>query len=563
MTRRGEKRGHGGAGSGWLRAETVASGAATRPIAMLGLAGVALGVVQAWSLAQLVGPLLAGAAVQAPVLWGAVFALAALARAGLGVVADGRAFAAGAAARRRLRTGFLIGALARGPHAGAPPGEAAAVAIDRVDALDAYFSRWLPIAVLAWAGPLLVTVALLPVDWGAALVVAGACALVPVGMAMAGLGAAAASRAQFDAMARLQARFLDQVRGIATIVMAGRSEDAALRLERDAHELSRRTMRVLRVAFLSSAVLDAAAAAALVVLAVRAGLAAQAGRLDPVAATFGLVLVAEAFAPLRTFAAAYQDQIQARISAEALALPAPEAVQVPPHAVRTVAASGVTVAFENVRFAWDESRGPALDGLSFRVPPGETVVLVGPSGAGKSTVIELLLGFVRPQAGRITINGADIASITPAALSRMTAWIGQRPALFAGTIRENIRFGREDASDEDVAAAAAAAGLDQVAALLPEGLGTVVGEGGYGLSGGQAQRVAIARAYIRQAPLLLLDEPTAHLDPATEADVLDSLRRIALGRTVLLATHSSAAMAFGGRRIVLEAGRVAHVQGAA
>ncbi len=557
------RRGHGGGGSGWLLGQTVATRAATRPIAALGLAGIAFGILQAWSLAQLVGPLLVGGAVRAPVLWGAVFAIAALGRAGIMVLADGRGFAAGAAARRRVRTGFLVGALARGPHAGPAPGEAAATAIDRVDALDAYFGRWLPASVLAWAGPLIVILALLPVDWVAAAIVAGACALVPVGMALAGLGAAAASRAQFEAMARLQARFLDQVRGIATVVMAGRAEDAARRLQRDAHELAGRTMRVLRVAFLSSAVLDAAAAGALVVLAVRAGLAAEAGRLEPVAATFGLVLVAEAFAPLRAFAAAYQDQIHARASAEALAMEPPAAAAPVPLVVRTVAASGVTVAFENVRFAWDEARGPALDGLSFRVPPGETVVLVGPSGAGKSTVLELLLGFVQPQSGRITINGADISTITPAALSRMTAWIGQRPALFAGTIRENIRFGREDASDEEVVAAARAAGLDHVAALLPEGLGTVVGEGGYGLSGGQAQRVAIARAWIRQAPLLLLDEPTAHLDPATEADVLDSLRRIALGRTVLLATHSSAAMAFGGRRIVLEAGRAASVQGAA
>ena len=398
---------------------------------------------------------------------------------------------------------------------------------------------------------------------GAVLLAGGA--VVPVGMAVAGLGAAAASRAQFAAMARLQARFLDRVRGIATIVLAGQGEAEAGRLEAAAVELSRRTMRVLRVAFLSSAVLDAAAAAVLVVLAVRAGVAWRAGTLHPVAAVFTLVLVTEFFAPLRGFSAAYQDRIHVARAAETLDVGVVGALEdgAGVGAVRTVAASGVSVQFDGVGFTWDPARGRAVEGLSFRVAAGETAVLVGASGAGKSTVLELLLGFIRPEVGRITINGADLASLTPAALSRITAWIGQRPVLFSGTIRENIRFGNQDAGEAAVEEAARAAGLGAVAAGLPRGLDTVIGEGGFGLSGGQAQRVAIARAFVRGAPLLLLDEPTAHLDPATEADVLESLRRLALGRTVILAAHSSAAMAFGGRRIELEAGRAVQAQGAA
>ena len=182
-----------------------------------------------------------------------------------------------------------------------------------------------------------------------------------------------------------------------------------------------------------------------------------------------------------------------------------------------MAARGVTVAFEDVHLTWDPARGPALSGLSFRVPAGETLVLAGPSGAGKSTVIEILLGFVRPDRGRVTINGADIADLVPQALSRLTAWIGQRPVLFSGSIRDNIRFARPEATEAEVDEAARAARVSEFAAALPDGLDTMVGEGGYGLSGGQAQRVAIARAFLKNAPLLLLDEPTAHLDPATEA----------------------------------------------
>ena len=228
-----------------------------------------------------------------------------------------------------------------------------------------------------------------------------------------------------------------------------------------------------------------------------------------------------------------------------------------------MAAHGVSIAFEDVSYTWDLARGPVLHDLTFRVPAGETVVLIGPSGSGKSTILELLLGFAQPDAGRITINGADIVSIVPAALTRMTAWIGQNPVIFAGTIRDNIRFGQDGATDAEVEAAARAARVGRFSDLLPQGLDTPVGEGGYGLSGGQAQRVAIARAFVRNAPLLLLDEPTAHLDPATEADVLDSLRRLALGRTVILASHSAAAHAFAGRRLMLSGGQARMVRGAA
>jgi ATP-binding cassette subfamily C protein CydD len=388
--------------------------------------------------------------------------------------------------------------------------------------------------------------------------------LVPVGQAVAGIGAAAASRGQFLALARLQARFLDRVRGIATIVLAGRAEDEAAALAVAADELRRRTMRVLRVVFLSSAILDCAMAAALIVLALRYRQALTGHSGDTLADLFVLLLVPEFFAPLRGFAMAYQDRLHATGAAESLvglpALPRPPAHK---PAIRTVEAHGVSVAFQGVRLTWDPSRGPALDGLSFVVPAGEFLLLAGPSGAGKSTVIELLLGFVRPDEGRILINGADIADIVPQALSQLTAWIGQKPTLFAGTILDNIRFARPDATAAEVHEAARQARVTEFAASLPDGLSTRIGEGGHGISGGQAQRVAIARAFLKNAPLLLLDEPTSHLDPATEAEVLASLRRLAVGRTVIMATHSAAAHAFGGRRLDLRDGKAVLARGVA
>ena len=252
-------------------------------------------------------------------------------------------------------------------------------------------------------------------------------------MAVAGLGASAASRSQFLALARLQARFLDRVRGIATIVLAGRADAEAAALGAAADELRRRTMRVLRVAFLSSAALDLAAAAAFIVLALRYGSELLAvANASPATALFALLLVPEFFAPLRGFAAAYQDRLHATGAAEALVDLPPAPSPEPLRDVRTVAARGVTVAFEDVHLTWDPRARPGVERAELpRACRRDT-------GARRSIrrrqvdAIEILLGFVRPDRGRVTINGADIADLVPQALSRLTAWIGQRPVLFAG-----------------------------------------------------------------------------------------------------------------------------------
>ncbi|APH59203.1 Transporter [Granulibacter bethesdensis] len=542
---------------GWLKEQGGLARRNARHVILLGLTGTTLAVGQAWCLAAVFGGTLGHAMVGGLPYAMAFLGIAAI-RAFLGAMTERYAAAAGAAARRRLRDQVMARLLAIGPSLlrGYHSAELAAIAVDRIEALDGFFSRWVPAASLAILSPALILLAILPLDWRAALALLAAGLLVPFGMALSGIGAAVASRRQFVAMSRLQARFLDRVRGIATIVLSGRTEDEAIALGRAADELRRRTMRVLRVAFLSSAVLDLAMAAALVGLALHYGqaiLSGQAGH--PARALFVLLLVPEFFAPLRAFSLAYQDKMHATGAAEAIAaLPAPP--EQPVLQVRTIEARGVTVTFDHVSLVWDETRGPALRDVSFRIPAGETVVLAGPSGSGKSSIMEVLLGFTRPTSGRVALNGMDITDIVPAALSRLTAWVGQRPMLFAGTIRDNILFARPEASEQDLLDAIRHAHVDDFARALPDGLETMIGEGGYGLSGGQAQRVAIARAYLRNAPLLLLDEPTSHLDPVTEADILDSLKRLAVGRTVLLASHSAAAHAFPGHRIDLRDGSV-------
>ncbi len=566
----------------WLRREQRAGNRAARPVLMLHVIGTILGIGQAFAAATVLTAAIAGSSLHAAaggstpgaviarsrldVAALAAFAVLAVLRAGLAYRTERAAFAAGAAARRRLRSDALSRLLHAGPallrerHSG----DLAGIVVDKIEALDGLFSRYVPAATFAMIGPAVVLLAVLFADPWAALVLLGCGLLVPVGMAIAGIGAAAASRNQFLAMTRLQARFLDRVRGIATIVLYGRAEDEAGSLAQAAADLRVRTMRVLRVAFLSSVVLDLAAALAMVVLAIHYfGLLRRDGSAVLWPALAVLLLAPEFFAPLRTFSAAYQDRLHATGAAESLIDLPPLPEPVPAREIRTVAAQGVTVSFDNVRLTWDASRGAALDGLSFRVAAGDTLVLAGPSGAGKSSVIEMLLGFVRPDGGRVTINGADITDLVPQALSRLTAWIGQRPVLFSGSIRDNILFARPEASAGEVAAAATAARLDPLLGGLPDGLDTKIGEGGYGLSGGQAQRVAIARAYLKDAPLLLLDEPTAHLDPVTEQEVLDSLRRLTLGRTVILASHSSAAHGFAGRRLDLRDGKVISARGAA
>jgi len=460
----------------WLRDQAAPARGPVRRMTGLGLLSLAAAIGQAFCVARVLDRALGHAATawSTPDLLG-VFAVLAIIRAGASVWSEATAFGVGAAARRRARTEALGGLLAAGPATlrSFHLGELAASVIDRVEALDAFFARWLPAARLAVLGPALVALVVCAVDPVSGLILAGAGLLVPVGMAVAGLGAAKASRQQFSAMGRLQARFLDRIRGIGTIVLHGRIEDEANGLARAADELRRRTMRVLRAAFLSSTVLDLAMALALVALALRFARHLAAGQGNPGDALFVLLLTPEFFAPLRAFSASYQDRFQALGAAEALAaLPgAPLAEE--PGEIRNVAARGISIAFENVRLTWDAARGPALDGVSFRVSAGETLVLAGPSGAGKSSVIEILLGFVRPESGRVTLNGADLTDLVPRALARLTGWVGQTPMLFAASMRENIRLARPEASDAEVDAAVRAARLEGFVASLPAGLDPV------------------------------------------------------------------------------------------
>ncbi len=548
----------------WVKAEQKLGFRAARVPILLALLPVLCGIAQAACAAALLAAVLrAGPRGGAVAAYGLGFLAAAGARAWLQMQVERQNFELGAAARRRLRGSALAALLALGPAAlrGRHSAELAATAVDRVEAMDGFHARWIPATALAVLGPALVALAALRADWRAGLTLVLAGLFVPFAMAVAGIGAGVAAKKQFLAMTRLQVRFLDRIRGISTIVLSGRAADEARALADAARELRLRTMRVLRMAFLSSTALDLAAAASLIIIVLRFSPVLHGhGALAPTA-LFCVLLVPEFFAPLRGFSAVYADRMGAEAVAEEFAaLPAaPPAV--PAVDIRSVAAHGVTLAFENVTFGWSPDRPPVVQNLSFKVGRGEMLLLTGASGAGKSTIMDLILGFLAPQSGRITINAAEMETLIPAARTKMLGWIGQRPVIFAGTIEENIRFARPTASETELADAVSHAHLTELIASLPQGLKTPIGEGGFGVSGGQAQRIAIARAFLKNAPLLLLDEPTAHLDPAVERDVLESLKHLAAGRTVVLATHSTMAMDFaktiGAKRLDLDALRYA------
>lgn len=564
--------GGGGAGAAraLLRRETRAlRGQVLRPV-LFGLLAALCGVAGAWFVARLLAALLGwpGAG------WPELLAAAALAVTGAGAAygQERAQIAAGEAARARLRGAALARLFELGPADPRGVGERASLVVDRVEALDGYFARWLPAASLAILGPAVVLCAALATDLAAFTVLLGAGLLYPVVMALSGIGAAQASRAQFDALQRLSGRFLDRLRGLATLVLFNRQDAEAEALGAAAEELRARTLRVLRLAFLSTAALELLAALCIGLLAWHhaAGLGASASGADPTAALFALLLVPAFFAPLRGFSAAYHERMAAEGAAAALApllLPSAESVAPGGGLLLEEVPRRVVVAFTDVRLVPDPARAPALDGLTFRVNAGETLVLMGPSGAGKTSALRLLMGFARPDGGRVAINGQDATALRPSELRRLSAYVGQRPHLFRASLRENIRLARPEATDAAVEAAARAARVADFARSLPQGLDTMLGEGGWGLSGGQAQRVALARAFLRDSPLVLLDEPTAHLDPGTEAEVVESLRRLCLGRTAIIATHSPAFRAGWGRVLMVEDGRAAagparQVQGA-
>jgi thiol reductant ABC exporter CydD subunit len=362
--------------------------------------------------------------------------------------------------------------------------------------------------------------------------------LVPVFMWLVGRYTERRTERRREALRLLAAHFLDVVRGLPTLRAFNRGAVQAERIEEVSDEYRRATMGTLRVAFLSGTVLELAATLGIALVAVTVGVRLAEGGLALEAGLTVLVLAPELYLPLRNLATQYHASADGLAVAERLLDLAEEDVdERPAGSIVPPSPRDVAVRFESVSFAYPGRPAPVLAGFDLELAPGETVALTGPSGAGKSTVAALLLLLAEPTAGRVAAGGVDLADCDPAAWRRQVAWVPQRPTLCRGTVAENIRFGNAGASDAAVREAAALAGADGFVLDLPEGYETLIGDGGRPLSAGQARRVALARAFLRDTSLVVLDEPTADLDPSSAAVVGEAVERLLAGRTVLLVTH--------------------------
>jgi len=459
-----------------------------------------------------------------------------------------------AAVKSQLRQRLLAHATRLGPTwlAGERSGELAVLTTRGIDALDGYFSRYLPQLVLAVIVPAAVGFRILLDDWLSAITIAVTLPLIPIFAILVGITTRWKMDRQWRTLSVLAGHFLDVVAGLPTLKVFGRAKAQAATIREVTDRYRKATMSTLRVAFLSALVLELLSTISVALVAVSIGLRLLDGNLDLRTALLVLILAPEAYLPLRQVGAQYHASVEGLTAAErvfqVLETPIPES------GTRTDIPdlSRATLRLENVTVTYDGRDVPALENFSLTVHPGETVALVGPSGAGKSTVLGLLLGFVRPDTGRVLVDWMDLADFDPDAWRSRIAWVPQRPYLFAGTVADNIRLGRPDASDEEVRRAADAAGALEFIETLPQGFATPLGEGGAGLSAGQRQRIALARAFLRDAPLLLLDEPTSNLDSESEAAVVNAVRRLAIGRTVVLVAHRPALAALADRVVHVE-----------
>jgi thiol reductant ABC exporter CydD subunit len=537
---------------------------ATRPflvgLVLLGGVTALLIIAQAWLLADVIAAAL-GAGTGAA---GLILPLAALLGVVLGraVVAWGRellAHRSSARAKAQLRAVMVehLGRLGRTHHQQLRTGELAVLATRGIDALDEYFSLYLPQLLLAVIVPAAVLLAVGVQDWISALIIAGTLPLIPLFMALVGASTRDRMALQIRTLQQLSGHFLDVVGGLSTLKVFGRAKAQIQTIGEVTDRYRRATISTLRVTFMSSLILELVATVSVALVAVEIGLRLMGGHLGLRTALMVLVLAPEAYLPLRLLGANYHASAEGMSAARQVfdVLETP----LPPRGHRTEvpdpALTGLTV--EDLRVQYPGRGEPAVNGLSLVLEPQEILAVTGPSGCGKSTLLAVLLGFITPQRGSVQVGGYVLADLDPDAWRSRVSWMPQRPHLFATSIAENIALGRPEATIDELWAAIEAAGLRDVVARLPHGLDTILGDRGAGLSVGERQRVALARAFIRDAPLLLLDEPTANLDGATEHDVLVALQRLMRGRSVILVAHRPALVELADRVVELDRSAVA------
>ncbi|MFD9444536.1 thiol reductant ABC exporter subunit CydD [Streptomyces sp. NPDC060006] len=513
----------------------------------LGIAGAGLVVAQAMLIAEVVvGAFqreLSVGELRTPLV---LLAAVAVGRALVSWLTELAAHRASAAVKSELRGRLLERAGALGPEwlSGQRTGSLIALATRGVDALDDYFSRYLPQLGLAVVVPVAVLARIVTEDWVSAAIIVGTLPLIPIFMMLIGWVTQSQMDRQWQLLSRLSGHFLDVVAGLPTLKVFGRAKAQADSIRRITGEYRQATMRTLRIAFISSFALELLATISVALVAVTVGMRLVHGEMTLYDGLVVLVLAPEAYLPLRQVGAQYHAAAEGLSAAEEIfaVLETP----VPASGAGAVPSSG-ELRFEGVTVRYPGRSSDAVSDVSFEVRPGEAVALVGPSGVGKTTLLNVALGFVEPTAGRVRVGGVDLAEADMKEWRSRVAWVPQRPHLYAASIAENVRLARPEADDTAVRQALSEAGALEFVDALPDGVRTLLGEDGAGLSAGQRQRLALARAFLSDRPVLLLDEPTASLDGATEAGVVEAVRRLAVGRTVLLVVHRPALLAVADR----------------
>ena len=555
---------------------------------------VALGIVATGAIlaqASLLAHALATAArgqAAAAALWGTLAALLGVVAVRVAVTYGGEVCALRAAAtvKSQLRRALAARAVGLGPAWSGGPGgqggqgaEVAALATRGLDGLDPYFARYLPQLVLAVAVPVAVLARVAAADWISAVLIAATLPLIPLFAVLVGWHTKAQTRRQWRLLATLAGHFLDVVEGLPTLKLFGRAKPQRKVIGEVTGAYRSATMSALRVAFLSALVLELTAAVATALVAVEVGLRLLYGHMGYETALLVLLLTPEAFLPLRAVAAQFHASMEGAAAAgrvleiletdspsrltrtPRIRAPAPHPPPTSPfplHRPSPLPPSLHTdeIALNAVTAAYPGRDRPALRELSLAIRPGERVAVTGPSGAGKSTLLALLLGFVQPAAGTIQAGGTDLAAIDLGRWRAQIAWVPQQPHLFAGTAADNIALGSPGIGLDAIRRAAELTGAAEFIEELPRGYREELGERGLRLSAGQRQKIALARAFLRDARLLLLDEPAAHLDPASARRLWETVEALAAGRTLVLVSHCRGWEGLASRVISLDHGQL-------
>lgn len=495
-------------------------------------------------------------------------------------------FQAGAKLRAAIRIEILQKIVALGPvyTQAWRSAELSTMVIEQVEALQDYYAKFLPQMTVVILLPLMIVAFIMPYSWLAAIILLVTAPLVPLFMVLIGMSAASLNRKHYQALSRMSVTFLDVLQGLSTLKWFGRSKNIADKVFHVSENYRHTTMSVLRVVFLSSAVLEFFSALAVALLATYLGLSflhnINVGHwghdLTLTGALFMLILAPEFYMPLRELNTHYHARAEAIAAAESL-IPLlhtninpltgraeqaklaadPEASTQPLQSID----DHWQIDFNKVTVQFGESHQPALRAISLSIKAGEKIAIVGPSGAGKSTLVNVLMGFVHPTAGELLINHQPFYKLDQQYWRQHIGWLGQSSKLFYGTIRENLAMFKHDASEQDMWLALQYATADTFVRQLPNGLDTLLTEQNQGVSGGQAQCIALARLYLQDAPIWILDEPTASLDSVTEQQMLDNLLVRAQHKTLIVVTHKTDSVKRLGRVVQLQSGVKSDVYG--